>query len=195
MLSSQILSELYLHQSLSSAEIAKRLGCSQNKVNYWLEKHAIKKRSISEAIYIKHNPDGDPFTIPQINTLEKAELYGLGIGLYWGEGTKANIHAVRLGNSDPNLIKMFMRFLIELFEVKKESLRFGLQIFSDHNPEDVLSYWVHQLAVSKSQFYKIHITPSGSLGTYRRKSTHGVVTVYYHNKRLRDIIVNALPPR
>ena len=72
-------------------------------------------------------------------------------------------------------------------------LRFGLQVFSDIDPGVSLTYWVAELDVDKSQFYKIHITPSGSLGTYRNKSNHGVVTLYYHNKRLRDILVNALP--
>lgn len=193
MLKKDLLLDLYTQQLLSSAAIAKQLHCSENKVNYWLKKYSIPKRSISDAIYIKHNPNGDPFILPTINSIPKARLYGLGIGLYWGEGTKANKHAIRLGNSDPALIMTFMQFLVELFSVKREDLRFGLQVFSDHDPQSILNYWASKLGVEKSQFYKIHITPSGSIGTYRHKSTHGVVTLYYHNKRLRDIIVNALP--
>lgn len=115
------------------------------------------------------------------------------MGLYWGEGTKANEYSIRLGNSDPELIKAFMRFLIELYGVDKDKLKFGLQVFSDLNPERSLAYWTTKLKVEPEQFYKIHITPSRSIGTYRKKSKHGVVTIYYHNKKLRDIIVNALP--
>ena len=193
MLSIDLLSEMYTIQQLSATEIAKRLGCSANKVNYWLERHKIQKRSISDAIYLKHNPNGDPFSIARIDTLAKAQLYGMGLGLYWGEGTKANKHSVRLGNSDPELIKVFMRFLVELYGVEKNSLRFGLQVFSDINPASSLAYWTAKLDVEESQLYKVHITPSNSIGTYRQKNKHGVVTIYYHNKRLRDIIVNALP--
>lgn len=193
MLQKDNLENMYVGQRLSSAQIAAKLGCSVNKVNYWLAKYSIPKRSISDAIYTKHNPNGDPFQVASIDTLEKARLSGMGLGLYWGEGTKANKYAVRLGNSDPKLIKMFMRFLIELYQVDKTHLRFGLQVFSDLSPEASLRYWIEELDVDKSQFYKIHITPSGSLGTYRQKSKHGVLTVYYHNKKLRDIIVNALP--
>lgn len=193
MLDINYLQDLYTKQRLSSAQIAKLTSCSVSKVNYWLSKHAIQKRSISDAVYTKHNPNGDPFVIPKIDTLAKAQLYGMGLGLYWGEGTKANKYSVRLGNSDPELIKMFIRFLVELHGVNKNSLRFGLQIFSDTNQELSLAYWTTKLNVEKHQFYKVHITPSGSIGTYRQKSKHGVVTIYYHNKRLRDIIVNALP--
>ncbi len=193
MLHRTTLSRLYIDKKLSAATIAKQLACSVTQVNYWLKKHGIPKRSISDAIYIKHNPHGDPFTVVDIDTLAKAQLYGMGLGLYWGEGTKANKHSIRLGNSDPELLKMFVRFLTELFSVDKDSLRFGLQIFSDISPEDSLAYWARELNVSQTQFYKIHITLSGSIGTYRNKSKHGVVTIYYHNKRLRDILVNALP--
>lgn len=193
MLNQATLYKLYVTQKMSSTSIAKRFGCSAHKINYWLKKYNIPKRSISDAIYAKHNPNGDPFTLPVIDTVEKGKLYGMGIGLYWGEGTKANKYAIRLGNSDPELIKTFMLFLTELYGVSRHDFKFGLQVFSDVHPEECLLYWTNALAVSSSQFYRIHVTPSGSIGTYRHKNTHGVVTLYYHNKRLRDIIVNALP--
>ena len=158
-------------------EIAEELGCSVNKVVYWMDQHEIKRRSISDAVYQKHNPLGDPFTIKPIKTMADAKLLGMGIGLYWGEGNKANKHAIRLGNTDVELIKEFMRFLMQLFGVKKDKLRFGLQIFSDINPEEALKFWVDQLGVEPSQFSKIVVTISGSIGTYRNKSEHGVLTV------------------
>lgn len=193
MLNKVELQKLYTVELLSAAQVASKLGYSVSKVNYWLTQYAIPKRSISDAIYAKNHPDGDPFVVSEIDSTEKATLYGLGIGLYWGEGTKANKHSVRLGNSDPALLRIFIRFLVELYGVNKKDMRFGLQIFNDLDTEEVLNYWINELDVEKTQFYKIHITPSGSLGTYRVKSTHGVVTVYYHNKRLRDILVGALP--
>lgn len=122
-----------------------------------------------------------------------AELMGMGLGLYWGEGDKANTYSLRLGNTDVNLIKTYIKFLTTLFGVRKNELKFGLQLFSDTKPEIALKYWTKELSVSVSQFYKITVTISGSLGTYRKKSKYGVITVYFHNKKLRDIIVNMLP--
>ena len=175
------------------SDIASSLGCSVNKVVYWMDRYGIKRRSIGEAIYQKHNPHGDPFTVKPIKTKSDAKLLGMGIGLYWGEGTKANKYSVRLGNTDPALLNIFMLFLTELFGVKKTDMRFGLQIFSDIDPQEAMEFWTRELAVKPSQFYKITVTISGSLGTYRRKGAYGVVTVHYHNKKLRDIIVNMLP--
>jgi hypothetical protein len=43
--------------------------------------------------------------------------------------------------------------------------------------------------VSPKQFYKTICTPSGKVGSYREKSKHGVLTVYFNNKKLRDHLV------
>lgn len=164
-----------------------------NSVVYWMNKHEIKRRSISDAIYKMHNPKGDPFKAKPIKTISDAELFGLGLGLYWGEGNKANKYSLRLGNTGPKLIKTFVRFLTELFGVDKTKLKFGLQLFSDTDPQTALGFWTKELGVKSSQFYKITVTISGAIGTYRHKNTYGVVTVYYHNKKLRDIVVGMLP--
>lgn len=193
MIEKRELEKLYLEDKTSMMDIAIKLGCSMHKVTYWMDKHGIKRRTISDAIYQKSNPNGDPFSIKPIKTKADAELLGTGLGLYWGEGTKANKYEVRLGNTDPELIKVFIKFLVKLFDVKEDRLRFGLQIFTDINPESALEYWCNQLNVKPSQFYKVHITLSGSIGTYRKKSQFGVLTVHFHNKKLRDIIVGMLP--
>lgn len=193
MITKETLKTLYEDQKASMMDIAHMLGCSQNQVVYWMDKHHIRRRTISDAIYQKHNPKGDPFTIKPVRTMEESMLLGLGLGLYWGEGTRSNKYSVRLGNTNPKLIKTFMRFLIDLFEVKKERMKFSLQIFSDIDPNEALDFWVKQLDVSQKQFGKIVVTKSGSIGTYRIKSAYGVLTMYFNNKKLRDIINEMLP--
>jgi len=78
------LENLYQVKRLSVAQISKQKGCSENKVNYWLRVYGIKKRTISEAVYISYNANGDPFRIPNLDIHSRAFLYGLGCGLYWG---------------------------------------------------------------------------------------------------------------
>ncbi len=174
-------------------EVAKSIGWSVHKVLYNMNKYCIKRRTISQAIYLKHNPNGDPFKVKTIKSVSDAKLLGIGIGLYWGEGTKMNKHSVRLGNTDPALIRTFILFLTNLFGVSKNRLRFGLQIFTDIDKHKALDYWINELGVRASQFYKITVTISGSIGTYRNKSLYGVVTVYFNNTKLRDVLVGMLP--
>lgn len=182
----------YIKQGKSMEEISKIFNCSLNRVKYWMVKHKISRRSISEAIYLKNNPDGDPFIFIKPKNIEEAKLFGLGIGLYWGEGTKASKNSVRLGNTDPELIKKFIEFLVKFFNIKKEDLKFGLQLFTDIEINKALDFWIKKLNVKRSQFYKPTITISGSIGTYRKKSEFGVLQVLYHNKKLRDLLINKL---
>lgn len=85
-----------------------------------------------------------------------------------------------------------MEFLMKIFEVKKDDFRFGLQIFTDIDPKAALDFWVKSLKIRYSQFYKPTVTKSGSLGTYRQKSQYGVLTVHYHNTKLRDLLIKKL---
>lgn len=190
------LRNLYLDNKKSSPEIAKILNCSEHKINYWLAKHNIPKRSVSEAIYQKHNPKGDPFKIKLINSIKDAKLLGLGLGLYWGEGNKKNKNSIRLGNTDPGIIKKFAEFLVEIFAVNKSKLRLGLQIFGDMSEKMALNFWLKELkeyGINRSQFFKVTITPSRSLGTYREKSKYGVLTIHFCNKKLKNLIDSMLP--
>lgn len=148
---------------------------------------------MGDAMYLWHNPGGDPFKYRDPRTLEEHKLLGLGIGLYWGEGTKSNKNAIRLGNTDSELISMFMKFLVVLFGIKKQDLRFGLQIFTDIDEKQALKHWTNALKVDKKQFQKPIVTKSGSIGNYRKKSQYGVVTVHYNNKKARDKLMSLLP--
>ncbi len=184
--------KLYIRERKSVADIAKALKCSQGRVNYWLVNYHIPKRSISEAVYIKHNPNGDPFLAKMPVSPDECFLFGLGLGLYWGEGNKKNKTAVRLGNTDPDLVRAFVLFLGKLYRVKKEKFRFGLQIFSDMKPQTALHFWTKSLGVSSDQFGKVIVTPARSIGTYREKTRHGVVTVYVSNTKLRNLLVQEI---
>ena len=58
--------------------------------------------------------------------------------------------------------------------------------------KETLDFWTKTLTIEKSQFYKTVITPYRSLGTYRKKTKYGVLTVYFHNRKLRDVLVGLL---
>lgn len=177
---------MYVREQLSAKEIAQRTKKGTSTINYWLKKHEIPKRAIRDAVYIKHNPGGDPFSYAAPKIREEAFLEGLGIGLYWGEGTKRNLSSVRLGNSDPKLIRYFLKFLEQRFRIHKAKLRYGLQIFSDTNPSVALAYWRREISAPRAAFQKVIITPARGVGNYKHKAKYGVLTVHFNNRKLRD---------
>ncbi|MDO8552755.1 MAG: hypothetical protein Q7S01_04535 [bacterium] len=188
MIDQSMLVELYLKKQLSSSAIADRLGCSEHKVNYWLAKHQIKKRSISDAIYRMYHPNGDPFLFQPPRTMGDGMLYGLGLGLYWGEGSKRGKGGVRLCNTDVRLIKKFIEFLYKFFGIEKDKLKFGLQIFKDLSRDATMQYWMRQLKIKKNQFYKVIVSKVRGEGTYKYKSEYGVLTIHLNNSRLKELI-------
>lgn len=191
-MSHKLLTDLYVNQKLSSAQISRYLQCSNNKVNYWLAKYEIKKRTISDAVYELRNPGGDPFSIKQPKTLQQGILFGLGLGIYWGEGLKRGKGGVRLTNTDARMVNFFINFLEKFCGVNKSKLRFSLQIFEDITQEKALTYWIKELGVGKDQFYKTIISKVRGSGTYKYKSEHGVVIVYFNNVKLKKIILDMI---
>ncbi len=124
--------------------------------------------------------------------MSEAILFGMGLGLYWGEGLKRGPGGVRLSNTDARLIKKFIEFMEKVFIIKRSKLRFGLQIFDDIDPEKALSYWTRELGVRRNQFYKIIVSEIRGKGTYKYKSEYGVAMVYFNNVRLKKLICSMI---
>ena len=187
-----ILEKLYTKDKLSVTEIANKLNCSSNRINYWLFKHGIQKRTISEAIYQKNNPTGDPFEFNMPKSIKQMFLYGLGLGLYWGEGTKRNKHSIRLGNTDPDLIKSFINFLVSIYNIDRNKLKFQLLIYDDLDSNKLIYFWAKYLSIKRNQFSKTTILKRRGEGTYNQKMKYGLLLIIFNNIKLRDLICSQI---
>lgn len=177
----------------SMSEIAKEFKCSQNRVVYWMKKYGIKRRSHSDAAYLKQNPDGDPFNIKTNLSKHDSFLYGLGLGIYWGEGNKnPTIPSLRVANTDPDLIRTFLFFLKSIYRLDAKRFSYSIVCFNDTNPEVARSYWAKQLKISPSKFGKITQIPSQGKGTYKKKSRYGVCIVQGNNSKLRKLVITQI---
>lgn len=190
-LDKKVVASLY-SSGKSMSEIANELNCSTNKVVYWMNKYNIKRRNRSLASYIKLNPNGDPFNLKTQLTPEEKYLFGLGIGIYWGEGNKVSPHSLRVSNTDPNIIQVFIKFLMQICRVKPDKLSFSIVCFNDSNPETARNYWAKKLQISPKKFGKITEIPKQGKGTYKRKSRFGVCTVHVGNIKLKKWIMEQI---
>jgi hypothetical protein len=169
-------------------EISENMGLKYEKVVYLMKKFNIPRRSRSDASYLKHNPNGDPFKIKKKLTKKDLELRGLGVGLYWGEGNKTSEYSVRVGNTDAALIKKFREFLLEICGVDEKKIKYSLQVFNDADPSRALHFWTKKLKISRNKIGKITIIPPVGKGTYKKKNQFGVLIIYFHNVKLKRII-------
>ncbi len=191
-LSKDELVNLYTTKKLSVSMISKIYECSENKINYWLKQYKIAKRTISDAIYQIKNPSGDPFVYKEPKSLRDGILFGMGLGLYWGEGAKRGTGGVRLTNTDPRLLRKFIEFLENVFCIDRDMLRFGLQIFRDIPKKKALDYWRTELGMRENQFYKVIVSKVRGSGTYKYKSEYGVIIIYFNNIKLKKLICSMI---
>lgn len=183
---------LYVDKKLSMNEVANRVHCSLHTVVYCMKKFDIKRRTRSDAAYVKANPQGDPFNIKTDLTSEEQQLFGLGIGIYWGEGNKVAPHAIRVANTDPAVLRAFICFLKRICQIEVTKLHYSIVAFQDSEVKLVRKFWATQLKISESSFGTIvRIAPQGK-GTYKKKSQYGVCTVTFGNIKLKEWIMSQI---
>lgn len=99
--------------------------------------------------------------------LSKRELLIAGFMLYWGEGTKYGTGTLLLANTDPSMIKFFIRWTNQSFNIPKHMLRIRLHLYKDTDVKEELHYWSTQLKIPVSQF-----SPSYIKKTLSRRINH-----------------------
>lgn len=179
----------YSLKNLSVAQIASNLNVSLAKVRYCLKKFEVPKRSISEAItslnITKFNKI--PFVPKRNLSFEERELRVAGIMLYWGEGAKTG-GVVKFANSDPVMIKVFLKFLREICGIHEERLKALIHLYPDHDQSKIEKFWSGVAKIPLTRFNKSHIH-LGKKGTYRNKSMYGTICINYSDKRLLKTIL------
>lgn len=102
--------------------------------------------------------------------------------LYLGEGFKRK-SIVGLGNADPDILKMFISFLRDIYHVKDDRLRCYLHLRSDQDIVTEEKYWAHCLGIPINRFGKSQIDMR-TVGTKTRAGYHGVCSIYCYDARI-----------
>lgn len=170
----------------SYGEISKILEIPKSTLHGWLSditisdsaRERIEKRTCgrSLAALIKRNigqtklaqnraSQTRELAIQEISVLNKKDLLNIGTALYWAEGYKKSVvrngrevthHVVSLTNSDPTLIKMFLRFLREYCGIPEERIKANVRIFEHQNEKLLLDFWQKETRISKQNFGKTY---------------------------------------
>lgn len=125
----------------------------------------------------------ETYVINSINLLEKEPLKLLVALLYWCEGSKyPSSTAVTMVNSDPSLIKTFLRLLRAAFELDESKFHVHLQIHTTHDFAKIKRYWSKLLSIPASQFMRPTVTKPN--GGKHRNQYFGTCTLKYQDYRI-----------
>ena len=180
----------YRKRGYSYGMISEKLGLAKNTLSNWLKEIPYKfneetlkriKLAPIKSSQITHNRKvANILTIKklaktEIGKLTKRDLWLLGIGLYLGEGSKL-YETVRLINSDPEIIKLAMRWFREICGLKNENFVSSIHSYPDNNIKETISYWSKITKISKKQFGKTQIDQRiNKSGKKKRKLPYGTL--------------------
>ena len=117
-------------------------------------------------------------------SLSNRDLLLLGVGLYWGEGYKNGNTEFGFTNSDPEMVRVYLKILKEVYKIEADQLTLKIninQLFAE-NQSEIEKYWQAITKISSDQFTKTTLIQSklnrkynidGYKGTIRIKVKRG----------------------
>lgn len=145
-----------------NALIKARAGASE-----W---HRTQKRQRVEIAWLEANVFIDAIDTKDPQYTELALAF-----LYLGEGVKAE-NGLRLGNSNPTILKFYLHALEELYKVSRTSLHYALHLRFDQNENSAKEFWAEALAVPIERF-QYSIKDARTKGKATRPTYHGVCLI------------------
>jgi hypothetical protein len=126
----------------------------------------------------------------RVGTLTPREFYLAGLFLYWAEGTKMTRYTVALTNTDPSMLRFFIKWLSAL-GVPQNKLKARLHLYTDMHIEKQTLFWAKELELPRSVFKNTYIKNSDSTKrrNYKGRFGHGTCSVWVGGRDLSDQVL------
>ncbi|MFF0222653.1 hypothetical protein [Streptomyces sp. NPDC004629] len=153
-------------------QIQLELGCSKSSISLWArdlptperrrgreEAAAIARRGWEARLRIRDEERQHTKSAAResIGDLSARELFLVGVGLYWAEGSKDKPYArrenVTFVNSDPGMIRVFLAWL-DLLGVERERHRYAVMIHESADVAAAEQHWAELIGADGALFNK-----------------------------------------
>jgi transposase-like protein len=122
--------------------------------------------------------------------------HAAGVMLYWGEGDKANKNAVRLSNSDPEVVRFFLGFLRTYFGLEDSRVRVTCNLFADHviRQPQIERYWLDVLNLPETALRAstVNVYSKYSQKKRQNKLPYGTCRLAVHDTRIVQSIFGSI---
>jgi len=183
------LQKLY-SSGLSMRQVGEKMNTSVWSIYSAMRRYKIKRRPAHKTQRILFYNSPLSFKPLKKLTSKQKQLKTAGLMLYWAEGAKKQPHKIDFANSNPLMIKLFIKFLRKIYRVNESRLRCLIFGYPSHNIQELTNYWSKLTHIPKSQFIKPYIRQDG--GNTRDKMKYGVLHVSYSDKRLFQLILKEI---
>ena len=187
---------------LSIKKIAKQLDISKGTASRWVrdvilsvqlleqlrnnqlagaERGRLKTKLLNQEKRLKIRQKAKEFGVLMLKDITDRELLVAGLGLYWGEGCKADGNRrVEFCNSDPKMVKFLITWLKKCLGISKEDLVCNVGINEIHSQREKLvkEYWSKISGIPLGQFRKTSLKRVSNKKVYKNFDQHfGTFTV------------------
>ena len=171
-------------------EVGHYFGKSTWAINDTMRRKHIPRRlaSATRNYQFIHSPLS--FQPKQNLTTDDQLLKVAGLMLYWGEGGKTHTSGIDFANSDPSMIKVFLKFLRTIYQIDESRIRIYLYSYQTLPTNKLIEYWSNQTKISSTQFTKPYIRSKSK--EIHDKMQHGLIHIRYSDIRLFRIVMNEI---
>jgi transcriptional regulator with XRE-family HTH domain len=126
---------------------------------------------------------------------ERDASYAAGCCLYWAEGEKCR-NAVRLVNSDAEVLVYFIAFLRRHFEVPDDRMHVRCNLFADHEQQQrkIEDYWLERLELPRSSLKTSLVNSYSKYSQKKRmnKLPYGTAELVVHSTEIVQTIYGSI---
>ncbi|MEV0777721.1 hypothetical protein [Streptomyces sp. NPDC050428] len=158
-------------QGLTYDQIQLELGCSKSSISLWVrdlpkpprqtrEEASARGRRGWEATLERRERERQETkraATESIGTMSDRELFLVGVGLYWAEGTKDKPYArrerVTFVNSDPSMIRIFLAWL-DLLDIPRQRHTYHVMIHESADVAEAERFWAELTRSGAERFGK-----------------------------------------
>lgn len=98
--------------------------------------------------------------------------------LYFAEGGKTQRGLVRFSNSNPDMIRIMMKFFKEICLVPQLKFRGHIHTHSTEQIGPAEKFWSQVSTISKTQFFKTYVKGSVASKGYKNNLPYGTFDIY-----------------
>ena len=140
----------------------------------------VSKRSIAaKERWARHRAGIFDEAKEDFNLLRSNPLFVAGIAFYWGEGDSKPTNPLRLSNTDPRMIALYVRFLRIIMGIPDEKIRIGLVLYPDLADDACKFFWATVMGLAIGNFMKTQFI-QGHHPT--KRLAHGVCMVVVNSR-------------
>ena len=168
-------------KGLSYSDIQNSINIPRSTIAYWLkdielsdeqaEKLRAKRSAVAKsnsekraARILRETEDIKHSSAKKIGSITKRELWLMGVMLYWRErfltGNDNDMRkGVRFTSSDPDLIKLFLKWLQEIGKIEDEEMAFDIFAGKDkkNSIDQIKSHWSKVTGFSRGHFSRAYL--------------------------------------